>query len=58
MSCKGLNDAVLVKTFPPTGLNDAILVKKIPPKRLKFVIVFLPKPWTGPFFFIYEQFEH
>ena len=30
---QSLNDAVLVKSFPPKGQHDAVLEKKFPPKR-------------------------
>ena len=31
---QGLNDVILVKSFPPKGQHDAVFGKKFPPKRL------------------------
>ena len=44
MSCKGLNNTVLVKTFPPEGQNSLQCSHQ--------------NLGPGPFFFICEQFEH
>ena len=44
MSCKGLNDTVLVRTFPPKGQN--------------WLQCSHQNLGPGPFFFICEEFEH